>query len=461
MATAYTNLLGSGDRVGQLKVTTDLNILSRNPDYLIDGISNTSSFWFENQTVAGKNLEFRIVGSPRVIDAFKIYQGTHSGTPSFKFQGYNGTTWTDLTTFNWPTASGMTEFTFTNTTAYRRYRFLGVSGSINNGSVYEIEFSTQSADAYEVGSRSASITVTASGITTSGGSVQNLVDGDESKNTTHSWFPTGGQAVTSSSIIKFALAAAKTLVSAKIRMSSNVVSNNGTWKWQGSNDDSTWIDVSDPFVWSFPSSTTPSDPVAGFCFFPYSASYSYYRLVGVSGSTSGSPWYMEILFDAGPAPDWPSALRIAGEASGVLSTGSGSTLRVAGARVGVLSQGPGSTLKVAGVSASALVSLGPGGELAGDTNAGVYDNITEFGGDDGPPDALLLDANYLDEGEYDAEINVSVGNPWVVNYRDDSEYSALRALELQVDYLDDSTYSAEIGSLPPPTTQLFMLVTGR
>lgn len=459
MATAYTNYLGSGKRIGQFNLRTTFSIDSRDLNYLVDGNTASSSFWFNTQTVAGKYLEFQIVGSPRVIDKFKIYKASHTGTQSFKFQGYDGSTWTDLTTFDWPTASGGTEFTFTNTTAYRRYRFLGVSGSITNASHYEIEFSTEAANAYEVGNRSGTITVSATGITTSGGNVQNLVDGSETQNTTNSWYPNNNQTVTGSFAIKFALSAVQTFVGAKIRMQAASNGDNGTWKWQGSNDDSTWVDVSEPFVWEYSSSGTLS-PVDGFCYFEYPASYAYYRLVGISGHTSNSPWYTEILFDAGPVPSWPAELRVSMDRAGVLSDGAGSELRVSSVRADVLSQGPGSTFKLYSVSAYALISLGPAGELSGDTNAGVYDDITEFGGDD-PVEPVLLTAHFADEGVYDAEINVNVGNPFVMRMRDNGEYVAVMTRYLSMHAVDGGVYNAEIGSLPPPPLQFYMMVTGR
>lgn len=463
MATSYTNYLGSGERVGLFKFVTDFNIGSRDPNYLVDGNTTSSQFWFDAQAVAGKSLELRPIGSARVIDAFKIYQASHTGTVAFKFQGWDGSTWTDLTSFNWPTASGATEFTFANTTAYQRYRFLGVSGSITNGYIYELEFSSESADAYEIGDRSSSITVTASGIITGGGNVQNLVDGSELRDATHSWYPNSSQAVTPTSIIKFALAAAKTFVAAKIRMSSSGASNNGTWKWQGSNDNSTWTDVSEPFLWDFNGSTAPtSTSQAGFCYFENPASYSYYRLIGIEGLTSNSPWYMEVLFDAGDAPDWPATLNVAAESAGVLTTGTGSSLRISSAHAEVLSQGPGSTLRIASIAAHVLVSLGPAGELKGDTNAGVYNDITEFGGGDGPPDPLVLEATFEDDFQFNPEININVANPFFVKFFDDFQLNVIPAIVLTVTFDDDFQFDAFSQDLTPiPPVQSMLVTTGR
>lgn len=462
MATAYTNYLGSGKRIGQFALVTDFAVGSRDPNYLVDGNTTSSSFWFDAQDVAGKSLEFMIVGSPRVVDAFKIYKQSSTGTQSFKFQGYDGSAWTDLHTFNWPTASGATEFTFTNTTAYRRYRFLGVSGNITTASLYEVEFSTDAASAYEIGDRSSIITVTSSGFTNGGGTdVQALVNGGEANNTTDSWYPNNGQAVSGSSIIKFALAAAQKFVAAKIRTNSSGSGDNGTWKWQGSNDDSTWTDVSRPFLWDFRASANVEGETNGFCYFDIPASYAYYRLIGVSGLTSNSPWYNEVTFDAGTAPDWPANANVAHEAAHVLTGGPDSTLQVAHEAAHVLTQGPGSIAKVTSVTVHVLTSLKPAGEISGDTNAGVHNDITEFGGDDGPPPPLVLESHYVDEGEYTADINISVGNPFKLKFTDDSEYRAVMTRYLTAHYTDEDGFHAEIGSLPPPPLQMFMFVSGR
>lgn len=464
MATSYTNYLGSGRRLGALQLsttfaTTGSGANGRLLPQLVDGYTVGGNFYLDSQTVAGKVIEFQILGSPRVVDAFKIYKATSSGVQSFKFQGYDGATWTDLTTFNWPTASGATEFTFTNTTAYRRYRFLGVSGTITTASIYEVEFKSEAASAYETGDRSSLITVTSSGITSASGmSVQALVDGSEATNSTNSWKPsTSTQAVNSSSIIKFALSAAQTFVAVTLRGTSGYA-DNGTWKVQGSSDDSAWSDISDPFLWDADTGGSSSRPFVGFVGITNPASYSYYRLIGVSGVTSNVPYYTEILFDAGPAPTWESALQVTSDHADVLATAN-SQLEIAHDRADVLSRGPGSEFRVASYAVHVLTSIGPAGELSGISSAGLSSGV-EFGGDE-PIEPVVLASAYADEGVYDAEINVSVGNPFKSKFTSSDEYRAVMTRSLRSHYVDESTMAAEIGSLPPPPLQFFMSVTGR
>lgn len=455
MATSYANFGGSGSRLGHFQISSTLTHSTRSLNYLVDGDTTSSGFWFDSQTVTGKYLEFAILGSERVVDKFRIYQQSTSDSPSFKFQGYDGSTWTDLLTFNWPTTSGATEFTFANATTYRRYRFLGVSGNIGTQNVHEIEFSVESYSPYETGDRSGIITVTSSGLVVNGGSVQNYVDGSESPGSTNSWYPAGGQALNGTQSLTFALSSAQTFVGAQFADPSSSNGNNGVWKFQGSSDGTSYADISDPFTWN----SGVGNGSAG-VLFSAPGSYSFYRLISVSGQTSSVPWYAEIKFDAGPAPDWPSSLLVAAESSEVLTHGPGSSLLVAAESSEVLTQGPGSVLDVTTVHVSVLTSLLPAGELRGDTNAGIYDDITEFGGDV-PIEPLVLEVHFADESVLDVDINVNVGNPFKMKMFDDTILRAVPTRSLSAKFVDDARFRAEIGSLPPPTIQTFVLVSGR
>lgn len=464
MATSYTNYLGSGPRLGLFNLKSDFSLSSTvDLRVLIEGSTSSGNFFFNSQDVTGKSLTFQIIGSSRVVDGFKIYQATHTGTVAFKFQGWDGTSWTDLHSFNWPTASGTSTFTFTNTTAYRAYRFLGVSGTISNGSVYEIEFSTDAdAAGYETGNRGSLITVTASGITSfSGTNVQSLVDGSEAKNTTNSWYPNGGQTINSSSIIKFALAAARTFVGAKIRMSSNTVGNNGRWKWQGSNDNSTWTDVSDTFLWDFAVSTNQDVETDGAVFFTNPGSYSYYRLVGVSGLTSGSPWYMEVLFDNGTVPAWPAPADVASEATHILSKGTSGNINLSSEVPYILSRGVDSHANLSSYVVHVLTSLKPAGELSGDTNAGIHHDVTQWGGSD-EVEPIVLEISFEDDFQLNPEINTNVANPFVVKFFDDFQLNVIQAIVLRVTFEDDFQFEAFSQDLTPiPPVQSMLVTTGR
>lgn len=67
----------------------------------------------------------------------------------------------------------------------------------------------------------------------------------------------------------------------------------GTWQWQGSNDASNWTNIGSSF--SLGGATTQTiTALSG-----NTASYRYYRILGVSGSASGTPWLREIEFKIG------------------------------------------------------------------------------------------------------------------------------------------------------------------
>ncbi len=64
----------------------------------------------------------------------------------------------------------------------------------------------------------------------------------------------------------------------------------GTWKWQGSNDASTWTDVGGNFTLVTAATTISTSMSANTTF------YRYYRMLGMSGTTSGAPWTFQMEF---------------------------------------------------------------------------------------------------------------------------------------------------------------------
>lgn len=69
----------------------------------------------------------------------------------------------------------------------------------------------------------------------------------------------------------------------------NIASSVGTWKWQASNNDSDWVDISSTFVLG---SVTPQT----FDLSSNTNEYRYYRILGVSGTVVGSPFWQEMTF---------------------------------------------------------------------------------------------------------------------------------------------------------------------
>jgi hypothetical protein len=64
----------------------------------------------------------------------------------------------------------------------------------------------------------------------------------------------------------------------------------GTWKWQGSNDASSWVDIGG----SFTLGGTPTESITTLS--GNKTKYRYYQMVGLSGATTPNPWLYEMEF---------------------------------------------------------------------------------------------------------------------------------------------------------------------
>jgi len=120
--------------------------------------TNVDNVWFDGATVysdgsdedwyfpnSNANTPSNIIsidmGSSynKVINSFRLYLGNGIGCGVWKFQGSNdNSNFTDLlSSFTWQGTSGSgqsfySDFDFTNTTKYRYFRFVGVSGNISS-----------------------------------------------------------------------------------------------------------------------------------------------------------------------------------------------------------------------------------------------------------------------------------------------------------------------------------------
>jgi hypothetical protein len=147
---SYANAGGSGDRRASIAVTTSLGFGGSTVDTLINGTTASGALYFSQEPVAGKHLTFDFgAGEYRVIDEARFYQSAAWSHGIWKWQGsLDGASWTDIgDTF---TLGGATVQTLTtlnaNSTAYRFYRLLGVSGTNSaNPYLYEFEFRIGSA----------------------------------------------------------------------------------------------------------------------------------------------------------------------------------------------------------------------------------------------------------------------------------------------------------------------------
>ena len=121
-----------------------------NPSYLgykaFDG--DVGTYWnmdSSSGTSAGQWIKFDFgSGNTHMVIKCRIYNQVNHGLNAFKIQGSNNDSdWTDIYSDNCVNAQGWNEFTFTNTTAYRYYKLLCVSGyNATNLAIFEVEYMT-------------------------------------------------------------------------------------------------------------------------------------------------------------------------------------------------------------------------------------------------------------------------------------------------------------------------------
>lgn len=171
-ATSYANTGGTGDRTASITVTqSGTNIIvpnGNNLNVLVNGNTTESLIWFSGSP-SGTWFQFDFgSGNQYIIDEIKFYQSTTNSHGTWKVQGSNdGSSFTDIgSSF---TLGGFTTQTITalagNSTAYRYYRFTGVSGSTSSTPfIREFEFKIGTAGGGTADSTHAKIYTNTTGI---------------------------------------------------------------------------------------------------------------------------------------------------------------------------------------------------------------------------------------------------------------------------------------------------------
>lgn len=144
------------------------------------------------------------------------------------------------------------------------------------------------------GDRTGSITVTSTAANFSTSVPANLVNGSVVDSVAGSW---AFNAAESGREIKFDFGSARTIRQA--RWYQGGTGTHGTWKWRGSNDDSSYTDIGSAFTLGG-SSVIPQIHVE---LINNTTAYRYYKLVQQSGTTSAAPWLREIEFFIDGATD--------------------------------------------------------------------------------------------------------------------------------------------------------------
>ena len=301
-ATSYSNSGGTGDRTSLILVKTNKTFGSGSADNLVDGASgntSTDAVSFPNADTGWEIwFDFRPTGFRQCIDEFRWLQQNASAHGTWKIEAWDGFTWTDLITGVALGGATTQTISFANTNAYIIYRMVQTGGATSSSPwIQEVEFkiaqgaalasaATDYSNAGGSGDRQSSITVSTD-ISLAGGSIAALVDG-----TTNSGGCdfNGGQ---SGKHITFDFGAGAFKVIDEFKWYAGNSSNHGTWLFQGSNDDTSYDDLGTPFTLNGPGgggSVTYSVPAYN------RQGYRYYRLLQISGTTSGSPSNWEIEF---------------------------------------------------------------------------------------------------------------------------------------------------------------------
>ncbi len=300
MATSYANTNGSGARSSViLSVAQNMGALTNVPT-MLDGSQADALFWGASGSLI---LEFWFP-TKAVIDEAKWYQDNSASHGTFKWQGsLDRITWDDIGspfTLGGSATQTQTELNG-NTTAYRHYRLYQTSGT-TSGSPYlrEVEFkieetgTTTYGHAHGRGDRTGSITVTSSGagLTAADNKLVNGVCGASDLSWTN--------ADVTGDWVQFDFGSGRIIQEARWFQSG--AQTHGIWQWQGSNNASSWANVGSDFTLGASSTATSWNSSATYVSVMGSLAsntnaYRYWRIIGISGAASGSPFLEEVEFD--------------------------------------------------------------------------------------------------------------------------------------------------------------------
>jgi hypothetical protein len=186
-----------------------------------------------------------------------------------------------------------TTVTNTSTLGSHRFKKMLLATAVSNTSTFGAHSIASAAKKYSysntlgTGNRTGTITVTTSGGSSSG-TVANLVDGTTASNP----FFSGG--VT----FKFDLGSARVIKQVRWKQTSSTA--HGLYKWQGSNDDSSYADIGGAFTLGGATVNIHQTLINN------ETAYRYYKLTPTTGSMSASPDIQEVeFFIEGSTSDQP------------------------------------------------------------------------------------------------------------------------------------------------------------
>ena len=170
--------------------------------------------------------------------------------------------------------------------------------------------SVSEAEAYETGDRESQYTISLSGVSNSdvaSGDFGNWLNGSITTGATNGWYWSSSGSNMNGNHFTFDLGSgnSKIYTGAKLyqdrRTGDGSTPSSGTWKWQGSNDNSSYTDLISSFTWSgndgIPVGSASPNLYTSEPTWSNNTAYRYIRLIGIAGATNTTnPWQMELEF---------------------------------------------------------------------------------------------------------------------------------------------------------------------
>jgi len=172
----------------------------------------------------------------------------------------------------------------------------GVDTSSSTNEIYSSEaYSTisVSAGAYETGDRTGTYTITED-VEPHTYPFTDWIDGVNSGVPGAAWYWIASATDIAGDYITFDLGTGNSKLYTAAKFYMNTIVDCGVWKWQGSDDDITYTDLSANFNWSVPSAAWIETTFLG-----GATAYRYIRLLGISGTVDPNAWQQELEFKVG------------------------------------------------------------------------------------------------------------------------------------------------------------------
>ena len=229
---------------------------------------------------------------------------TTSGVMLYEDASGTGTLGTDLKIYfssddgaNWTEASSYgNSMTFSGNIKMVPLGSTSLSGGTGTAVKMKAEWANQveatpAQGGYHTGNQLGNITLTSTVQESGNGVANNLLNGVNASNnsdTTNGFHPYDSTDI-SGDILKFDFGTGKTIIEAKFIQYG--AESHGTWKWQGSNDDSSWTDIGSSFTLGGGVNEQLHTQLNN-----NTTSYRYYQLLGITGNTTYPCIWSEIQF---------------------------------------------------------------------------------------------------------------------------------------------------------------------